>query len=66
MIYEMKQKKLSPLTLGAREKEKKKVSKGLNTGAVRGKSCLLMQSMQEDIWIKKNPSSPSFWHFNHR
>ena len=60
----MKQKSVLPLILGAREREKKG-SKGSITGAVRGKSGLLMQSMQEDIWIKKNLPSP-LWHFNQR
>ena len=65
MIYEMKQKSVAFDTRSKRNGKKKKVSKGLNTGAVRGKSGLLM-CMQEDIWIKKNPPSPSPWHFNHR
>ena len=43
------------IAFDTRKKEKKiiKSSKGLITGAVRGKSILLMLSTQEDIWIKK-------------
>ena len=45
------------IAFDTRKQEKKiiKSSKGLITGAVRGKSILLMLSTQEDIWIKKNP-----------
>ena len=43
------------IAFDTRKQEKKiiKSSKGLITGAVRGKSILLMLSTQEDIWIKK-------------